>query len=128
MPRILMINDDLDLLEICRMTLEGGGHQVETLAHAQRGPLVQLLESFRPDVILLDLVMPIASGEEVMGWLREEPVSREIPVVVMSASANAEQVAEELAADGFIPKPFTDDELLGAVGRLFEGLPEGASP
>jgi CheY-like chemotaxis protein len=120
MHRVLMINDEHDLLEVCQLILESVGHRVMTIAHAKKEPLLEAIRGFGPDVVLLDLVMPAASGEEVARWLHAEPRMRHVPILVMSALSDGPSIARHLGASGFLRKPFTDDALVGAVRRLLK--------
>src|SRR3954467_13968889 len=117
MPRALVINDEADLLEVCRLILESEGYTVETVAHANKGLLLDAVHRFRPDLILLDLVMPAASGEEVARWLSEDARAQGIPVLIMSALSDGEVRARPLGSAGFLKTPFTDDALVDAVSR-----------
>jgi CheY-like chemotaxis protein len=115
MARILMINDEADLLEVCGMILEGAGHSTESVAHANKPQLLQAVERFDPQLILLDLIMPVATGDEVSRWLRAHPRASTVPIVIMSALADAGARARHLGAQGFVGKPFTDEELIQVV-------------
>jgi DNA-binding response OmpR family regulator len=115
MPRLLIINDEADLLDVCQLILESAGYTVATVAHADRGLLVSAVHRFKPDLILLDLVMPVAPGEEVARWLREDARATAIPILIMSALSDGDARARHLRAAGFLKKPFTDDELVNAV-------------
>jgi DNA-binding response OmpR family regulator len=128
MTRLLVINDEADLLEICRLILEPAGYAVETVAHARKDPLLDAVHRFAPDLILLDLVMPAASGEDVARWLRADPTAKGIPLLIMSALSDAETRARYMGASGFMRKPFTDDALLSAVARTLGGRKNAQAP
>lgn len=113
MARILLIDDERDLLELSQLCLEAAGHTVETLTEGRRA--VEVAQRFRPDVIGLDWVIPDMSGEEVLRHLKESPETRSIPVVVMSALNGLELHAQRLGAACVLPKPFRSRALIEAM-------------
>jgi CheY-like chemotaxis protein len=107
--RVLVIEDDRDmrdaLVEVLRLEgfeVESAGNGADGLAHAR---------AHHPDVILLDLMMPIMSGWEFRAEQRKDPRIGEIPVIVMSAYHSDLDVAES------IPKPFHLDDMIAAIRR-----------
>jgi CheY-like chemotaxis protein len=114
MARILLINDEPDLLQMCQMVLESEGHSAEATTVASRA--VELATK-GVDLVLLDLVMPGTTGELVLRMLRESLETREIPIVIMSALADAPERAKAMGADAFLGKPFTPASLLEAIDR-----------
>ncbi len=97
-----------------------------TLIPSMLGELaLDLAREHQPDLVLLDLHLPDIGGAEVLRRLRDEPTTREIPVVVLSADATARQLQRLFAAgaDGYLTKPIAIDEFLGVVDRYL-----GASP
>lgn len=108
MARILLIDDEKDLLEICSMLLEDRGHHVEVLPDASRA--VEVARRFRPDVVFLDWVMPSEHGGSVFPHLREELGDR-VRIVLISALPGIAGEARRLGASGFLEKPFGADEL-----------------
>jgi CheY-like chemotaxis protein len=128
MARILLINDEPDLLEMCELVLEGAGHTaIRAFGDTQALELVHAANS-RPDVVLLDLVMPRVSGEEVFRRLRRAPETEHVPIVVMSALPDAEEIAEEMGAESFLEKPFDPEALLTAVERALTKGRNGGGP
>jgi CheY-like chemotaxis protein len=113
MAHVLLINDEPDLLEICEDILRSVGHSV-TRAVGEPNALIAAADS-HPDVVVLDLVMPGTSGEEVLRRFREALPEADTPVVVMSALEEGPERAREMDADGFLAKPFEPDALIGAV-------------
>jgi CheY-like chemotaxis protein len=115
MARILLINDEPDLLAMCQLILESAGHAVFRALNPRDA--LRRAAAERPDAVLLDLVMPAMSGEEVLKRLRESPSTTDIPVVIMSALPDAEQRAAELGVAGFVAKPFDPDALTEAMSK-----------
>jgi len=116
--RVLAVDDDLDALEIFRRILGGMTYQVST---AQDGPTgLALVKDFAPDVVVLDLMMPGMSGFEVLTHLRADPLTFDLPVVVVTAKeVTAEERAQlEAGAAWLLQKGrFTPDELARTVRR-----------
>lgn len=113
MALVMVVNDEPDLMEACGMALRDLGHDVVIAPHATLAATIA--EEKRPDVVLLDLVIPGTSGEEILRLIQKKIDS--VPVVVMSASADGPDRARRMEAEAFLVKPF-DDVLLGqAVDR-----------
>jgi DNA-binding response OmpR family regulator len=134
MARILIIDDEPDLLEMCALILEGARHSVTTAVGAPG--VMQLVAELRPDLVLLDLVMPGMSGEDAFRKVREIEDPRSTPIVVMSASFDGRIRARQLGADGFLAKPFgppalikiIDDVLRRAEVEARSGLHRSTAP
>jgi CheY-like chemotaxis protein len=125
MARVLLINDEPDLIEICEIVLEKNGHEVRhTLAPHRVRELASLVR-WGPDLVLIDLVMPATSGEEVIARLRHMPRMAHVPIVVMSALPDAAERALEIGADGLLEKPFDPHALIEAVARAID---DGRTP
>lgn len=105
--KILHVDDDVDILYVSKMVLEVvGGFELE-----QRSSGIEALEAvlqFRPELILLDAMMPEMSGLETMKALREIPEVAEIPIIFMTAKAQPSEIKEfeDAGAIGIITKPF----------------------
>lgn len=114
MYSVLIVDDEYGLAEMASELLEMAGYNV---AMAINGKLaLAVLDQMRPDVILLDVMMPIMSGEELLKHLKADDSMRDIPVVMMSA-AGREWLSDELRPliAGFLQKPFSYDELRAAL-------------
>jgi len=105
MSRILVVDDNELNLQLACAVLERAGH--ETLAAANGGEAVDIAVSSIPDLVLMDLRMPVMNGEEAMKSIRADARMRDIPVIVLTASAMAGEREQLLAAgfDGYISKP-----------------------
>ena len=105
--RVLCVEDDADIRMILEFSLAGvGGYQV--LACADGHTAIARAASFRPDLVLLDVMMPDLSGPETLAALREIPEMRGVPVVFLTAKAMPDEVERllECGATGVIVKPF----------------------
>ena len=83
------------------------------------------IETSKPDVIVLDVAMPVIDGLFFCRSLKSDPATREIPVIVLSGSASNEDEARKAGAEAFLPKPFSPLDLLGLVEQVAGGLFEG---
>jgi DNA-binding response OmpR family regulator len=118
--RILVIDDDPDLLALCRINLAVNGHDVEEASSGREG--LELIASYEPDVVLLDVMMPTLSGLEVLRMIRDGVATHDLPVVIVSARAGIEdQIAGRKAgADAYITKPFSPELLVDVLKQACE--------
>jgi DNA-binding response OmpR family regulator len=112
---ILICEDDQALRTLVRVVLGDGYRFVE--AHNGEEAL-ELALRLRPDLIILDLMLPGKSGFEVLSQLRQHLPVAETPVIVMSAWGHAHQAALNAGADRFVPKPFEADDLTTMVSDV----------
>ena len=122
-PKILVVDDDRNLLKLFKYVLEKDGFAVITAMDGESGLKLALAE--RPDLVMLDLKMPKLDGMEVLRKLKADPLTAAIPVVMITASAqkaDAERALRE-GAVGYIIKPFRIAELRDCVRAAlsFEG-------
>ncbi|HIC94253.1 MAG TPA: response regulator [Anaerolineae bacterium] len=114
-PKILVVDDDRNLLRLFEYVLQKAGFTVITAMDGERGLELALAE--RPDLVMLDLKMPKLDGMEVLRKLKADPSTAAIPVVVITASAqkaDAERALQE-GAVGYLVKPFRIAELIYCV-------------
>lgn len=116
---ILIIDDHPDIRDLIAQTLTDEGYQVETYSDAEAA-LGRIL-SEQPGLVLLDLMMPRMSGWQMIGALRERLGPAHVPVVLLSASRELRQTAEQFGV-AYLPKPFNLNDLLLLVERVV-GLP-----
>ena len=123
---ILVVDDDPDVRSLSSLTLRAAGMAV-TAAPSGREALV-LLETLRPDAILLDVVMPVMDGPACLLLLRARPETRDIPVVFVTAQARPEEVERflSLGARGVIKKPYDPLRFAAEVSRLVSPAEERA--
>jgi two-component system, response regulator, stage 0 sporulation protein F len=112
MSSILVVDDVEDIRFLCRLVLEGDGHHVLEAASAEDA--LEILDTERPDGILLDLRLPGMDGWDVLRILRARDVLAHIKVIVCSAHASKSEQsrAESEGAAGFLNKPFPMRELM----------------
>jgi len=111
--RVLILDDDLDILQICTIVLKKKGFDVLTVNNSNQ--VVEQVTSYQPDVILMDNWIPGPGGIEATRTLKTKPETQDIPVIFFSANSNVTQLAQEARADYFLQKPFDISELEGIV-------------
>jgi len=118
--KILVIDDEGDLLKLARARLEASGYKILTLESGSGA--LELTKRERPDLILLDIVMPGENGCDICRKLKADPVTRGIPVIVFTAYYPEEEYvktnSEEMGADDYILKPFEAQTLLAKIRYL----------
>lgn len=124
-PRILVIDDDDSTREVVEEFLSTEGFEVWAAANGRTA--LQLVEQAPPDVILLDMLMPIMDGPHFTATYRQRP-GPHAPIIVLTATFDAASSARSIEADAYLDKPFMLEELLDVVRRSLDaGEPEGAS-
>lgn len=111
---ILVVDDEPDIQEVARIALEMEDYRVEMAANGLEA--LEMIAVSMPDLVLLDVKMPVMDG---WAFAREFQVryDHRVPIIVMTAAADARMRAREMGATGWIGKPFDLDELVEAVGR-----------
>lgn len=114
--QILICDDDEGILDMLELILEEYGY---TVIAEQNSLLVKAkIEQSQPNLVLLDLWMPVLSGDQVLRSIRKDPRTKNIPVIVISASREGREIAANAGASAFIAKPFDFDELILTVQKL----------
>jgi CheY-like chemotaxis protein len=118
MGRVLVVDDEPDVLLLCRLNLQQRGH--ELLEAADGGTALQLARDRQPDVIVLDLMMPGVTGYDVLEALQRDQETSHIPVLVLTAkSLRADRDRSHgLGASAFMTKPFLPSDLCEMVESL----------
>ena len=114
MPKILVVDDDKDLLDILQSLLSKKGFVVETDSNWENAN--NKIDIFHPQIILLDVFLSGVDGLEICKQLKSQPSTRDIPILIFSAYPRvAEKVIYEYGADDFIAKPFEVNDLINKV-------------
>ena len=118
MARILVVDDEPTIAQIIRLLLEPEGHEVLIADDGSRG--FAMAQRQVPDVIVLDLMMPIMDGFSLLEALRGNERTASVPVMVLSARSDndARRQCEAFGVKTYLQKPFESDELIGAVDRI----------
>jgi CheY-like chemotaxis protein len=123
--RILLIEDDLDIQKMVRLSLKyQGGHEVVVASGGKEG--LEKAAHENPDLILLDVMMPEMDGYETIKELKSQPGTRHIPVVFLSARAQQAEIQKgrELGAIGYLVKPFDPMMLASQLEALMNSAGE----
>ena len=117
-PTILVVEDEAPLLTLLRYNLEKQGFRVEEAADGQEA-LLRVSEA-RPDLVLLDWMLPALSGIEVCRQLRRRPGTRDLPIIMVTARTEDQDAVRALdtGADDYIAKPFAMEALLARIRAL----------
>jgi two-component system phosphate regulon response regulator PhoB len=122
--RILFVNDERDLVDVCAQLLGDAGHEVITLSDGKQAPTAAVRAL--PDLMILDWVVNDATAESVLRALRFERVTAHLPVLLISARVDGEIKAKLYGLDGYLRKPFSAAQLLRAVDDVLAH--QGAAP
>jgi len=115
---ILLIDDEINLQQLVKITLKSKNYRVETANNGLEG--LAKLETIKPDLIILDMNMPKMGGLEFYQRICYGGAHPKYPVLVLTARANMEQLFKEVNIDGFMAKPFEIDVLLHEVETIIE--------
>ncbi len=126
MRRILIADDEADLRRLVSFTL--GNHGFEVIEVADGAAAIEAIRTERPDLVLLDVMMPERSGYDVLKDMKEDAATHGIPVIMLSAMSQTREVAEglELGAVDYICKPFAPGDLVRRIEALFDEGDGGA--
>lgn len=118
MGRVLVVDDEPDVLLLCRLNLQQRGHEMIEATEGSRA--LELAREGHPDVIVLDLMLPGISGYDVLEALQRDDATSKIPVLVLTAkSLRADRERSQgLGAAAFLTKPFMPSELCELVDSL----------
>jgi CheY-like chemotaxis protein len=118
MARVLVIDDEPDVRWLLRVSLERAGHEVLVAEDGLRG--IALAQKQRPEIIVLDLMMPVMDGYAVLAELAKDHRTVDVPVVVLSAKAIPDEAgrAVDAGARRFLEKPFDPDALTEELDAL----------
>jgi two-component system, OmpR family, KDP operon response regulator KdpE len=121
---VLVADDDAPILRLVRTKLQSDGYGVITAVNGQEA--VELFERERPDIVVLDLMMPVMDGYDAMQQIRQ---SANVPVVILTArSAAPEKIRGlDLGADDYVTKPFNPDELSARIAAVLRRV-SGSQP
>ena len=110
---VLVVEDHADLREMLAVLLESEGFQVQVARNGREA--LDILRATRPSVILLDLMMPVMTGDEFRAHQLADPQYRDVPVICMTAAHDGRERAARLHADAYFQKPVDFERLIGAV-------------
>lgn len=125
MKKILIVEDNETILTALEMLLSHSDFDVRTTLHGEEA--VAAATTFMPDIILLDLLLSGIDGGSVCESLKADKNTKHIPIIMMSAHPDAEKVATESGADGFIDKPASISEIRSTIDSVIKASSTNAS-
>jgi DNA-binding response OmpR family regulator len=116
--KILIAEDESNILVSLEFLMEQSGYEIRTVADGEEA--LRVAREFRPDLLLLDIMLPLRNGFEVCQLIREAPDLASMKIVMLTAKGRDTEVAKGLAlgADAYITKPFATRELVDTIKRL----------
>lgn len=123
--QILAVDDEADILSVVALGLEHEGFEVMTARHGRQA--LECVAQIRPDLIIMDVVMPEMSGLAALRRLKENPATENIPVIMLTARASEADVLSGWlrGADLYMTKPFDIWDLIANVHTIFRDLNQG---
>ena len=128
MPKkILAVDDERHIVRLVQVNMERAGYQVVTAFDGREA--MEKIEADKPDLVILDVMMPYMDGFEVLQTLRQNASTRDLPVIMLTAKAQDADVFRgwQSGVDSYLTKPFNPTELLSFVKRILERGDEGGS-
>ena len=121
--RVLVVDDEADLVRILEFGLQSVGYHVETASDGQEG--LKKAREMKPDIILLDLMLPKLDGYKVCRLLKFDERYKGIPIIILSARTQEgdQTLAMEMGANRFITKPYEFTEILSQMEALLKSVP-----
>ncbi|MCX8525545.1 response regulator [Chryseobacterium formosus] len=114
--KIMICDDDAGILEVLEMMLEMEGFSVFTENNSTN--LLKEVANVRPDLLLMDLWMPVLSGDQLLKTIRITPEFQKLPVIIFSVSVDGKHIAKDAGADDFIAKPFDMDNVANTIRKV----------
>ncbi|MBL8049536.1 MAG: response regulator [Chthonomonas sp.] len=126
--KVLVCDDERNIVRLIQVNLEKAGYTVVTAYDGKDG--LEKIRAEKPDMVVLDVMMPYMDGFEVLKNLRREPDTADLPVIMLTAKAQDKDVFEgyHYGADMYLTKPFNPQELLTFVKRLSQGNSNADGP
>lgn len=118
MKRILVVDDNADILDVVRIFLESNGYEVFTISNGNN--VFQDVVDHSPQVILLDVYLRGSNGVEICNQLKSNPSTRHIPIIMFSALMNDYLILRKCPGDDFVSKPFDEKILVEKINHLLE--------
>lgn len=111
---VLIADDDPAIVEALSLMLEDAGYAIRTL---REGETLETLQEDLPAVLLLDIWMSGRNGGDVCKYLKSQPATQHLPIILISAHSDIQRIAKEAGADDYLAKPFRMKEVIAKVGK-----------
>jgi DNA-binding response OmpR family regulator len=115
MKRILVVDDDIDILTVVQLVLESNGFEVIAISNWKQ--IYPQIDAFTPDLVLLDVSLGTQDGRNICKQLKSNNKTKHISVILFSANHNVEKSVSECLADSFISKPFDINNLIEGINN-----------
>lgn len=116
--KIMIVDDEAAIRETLELILQEEGYDVSTSVDGEI--LSRYMNGSTPDLIILDHWLPVKNGDEIAHNLKQRPDTKNIPIIMISASNNIRQIAQIAGADDYIPKPFEFDTVVDKVKKYIQ--------
>ncbi len=116
--KILVVDDKPDILDVLQQILETDGYDVVTTTDG--GKVLHMMHAELPDLLLLDIWLPGCDGKDLCRQIKQQEPPCQIPILLMSAHQDIQQMATQASADGFIQKPFEMETLLTTIATALK--------
>ena len=103
-PCVLIYDDDIEILKVCKVILESQNYRVELLLSCEN--ILDDINAIKPDIILMDLWIPKIGGENAIRIMQQNLQTNHIPVILFSANDEIEKISKRINANGYLKKPF----------------------
>lgn len=117
--KILIVEDEPGLVLMLKARLESEGFQVHSAADGIDG--IKKAKTIRPDIILVDIMMPKLDGYSMAQRLKEDDITTGIPIVVVTVKETMKDLFKKIGVNHYFTKPFNDEELLGTIKNILSG-------
>ncbi len=116
--RVLIVDDEPNIVTSLEFLMRGDDYEVRVARNGEEA--LQLAESFRPDIVVLDVMMPQRSGFEVCQKIRENPILGDVKIIMLTAKGRdvEKEKGLDLGANAYVTKPFSTKELMNTVRGL----------
>lgn len=114
--QVWIVDDDNSILEVVQVVLNHAGYNTQVIAEADC-VFEKLHNEPHPDVILLDILMSGIDGREISQKIKQNPETKHIPIIILSADTRLEEKTQEAGADDFLRKPFNIEELVNIIEK-----------
>lgn len=121
--KILVVDDDPVIIKLLTSVLPENGYEVMASQEAPEG--LEMAMKRAPDLIILDVMMPIINGFNMCRLMKSQPECRDIPVILLTSRAGDEdrRIGQEVGANAYVSKPFNTQELLAKIRELLDAAP-----
>jgi len=120
MKKILVVDDNKDILVVVQLVLELRGYDVKTIWQGEQ--TIQAVKDFTPDVVLLDIYLGTTNGIEICNEIKSNPETKNTCIIMFSAHGKTEEVLNQCPANAFIAKPFDVNELAEVINREMDSV------